>query len=41
MLKQGVQRNVFGHKTEAVTGDRKTLHNDELRDCIPYQILLG
>lgn len=32
MLKQRVQRKMCGYKAETITGDRRTLHNDELHD---------
>ena len=36
-----VFRRVFGPKRDEVTGEWRTLHNEELSDCTPYRILCG
>ena len=41
MFENRVLRRVFGHKKDEVTGEWRKLHNEELRDSTPYQILCG
>jgi hypothetical protein len=36
-----VLRRIFGPKRDEVTGEWRRLHNEELNDCIHYQILFG
>jgi hypothetical protein len=36
-----VLRRIFGSKRDEVTGEWGTLHNEELNDQYPHQILFG
>jgi hypothetical protein len=41
VFENSVLRKMFGPKRDEVTGDLRRLHNEELYDCIPHQILFG
>jgi hypothetical protein len=41
VIESRMLRRIFGPKRDGVTGDWRKLHNEELNDLYPHQILCG
>jgi hypothetical protein len=41
VVESWVLRKMFGPKIDEVAGEWRRLHNEELYDCTPHQILFG